>query len=332
MSLFVWYFGTRPPVPGRRRTTPSCSGRATGNCSTTSSSARCSPTISASICTARPRPIPSLAPPGCDAFYVLSPVPNLEGGQPTGRAGRALPRGASRASLEATLLPGLARQIVTSRVMTPQRFPATGCSSSRGAAFGLEPVLTQSAWFRPHNRSEDIERPVPRRRRHASGRRRARRAVLGAGSRQGGARCRAFAERLATRRRSTAHAARCCARGSRSFYAASLLLPRRVREPAYGALRLLPRSPTTPSTRRRRDRGALRRAARPAGPAYAGRPMTIPPTARFADRRARATRIPRALPEALLEGFGLGRRGARATRPSTICTPTPRASPAPSAR
>ena len=28
----------------------------------------------------------------------------------------------------------------------------------RGAAFGLEPVLTQSAWFRPHNRSEEVER------------------------------------------------------------------------------------------------------------------------------------------------------------------------------
>ena len=27
----------------------------------------------------------------------------------------------------------------------------------RGAAFGLEPILTQSAWFRPHNQSEDIE-------------------------------------------------------------------------------------------------------------------------------------------------------------------------------
>jgi phytoene desaturase len=31
-------------------------------------------------------------------------------------------------------------------------------SSFRGAAFGLEPILTQSAWFRPHNRSEEIDR------------------------------------------------------------------------------------------------------------------------------------------------------------------------------
>ena len=26
-----------------------------------------------------------------------------------------------------------------------------------GAAFGMEPLLTQSAWFRPHNQSEDIK-------------------------------------------------------------------------------------------------------------------------------------------------------------------------------
>jgi phytoene desaturase len=41
--------------------------------------------------------------------------------------------------------------------MTPQDFH-DDFNSFRGAAFGLEPVLTQSAWFRPHNRSEDIER------------------------------------------------------------------------------------------------------------------------------------------------------------------------------
>jgi phytoene desaturase len=28
----------------------------------------------------------------------------------------------------------------------------------RGAAFAMEPLLTQSAFFRPHNRSEDVER------------------------------------------------------------------------------------------------------------------------------------------------------------------------------
>jgi phytoene desaturase len=40
-------------------------------------------------------------------------------------------------------------------MMTPLDFQHR-LSSLRGAAFGLEPVLTQSAWFRPHNRSEEV--------------------------------------------------------------------------------------------------------------------------------------------------------------------------------
>jgi len=55
------------------------------------------------------------------------------------------------------VLPGLEQQIVTSRIMTPQDFHDR-LLSVRGAAFGLEPVLLQSAWFRPHNRSEEIDR------------------------------------------------------------------------------------------------------------------------------------------------------------------------------
>ena len=45
---------------------------------------------------------------------------------------------------------------MTSRLLTPQDFQDRLCSF-RGAGFGLEPLLTQSAWFRPHNRSEDVE-------------------------------------------------------------------------------------------------------------------------------------------------------------------------------
>jgi phytoene desaturase len=42
-------------------------------------------------------------------------------------------------------------------MLTPQDFQDR-LSSFRGAAFGMAPVLTQSAWFRPHNRSEDVAR------------------------------------------------------------------------------------------------------------------------------------------------------------------------------
>ena len=97
---------------------------------------------------------PSLAPPGCDAFYVLSPVPHLDSG--TDWAVAAEPyRAAIERELSRTVLPGLEHEIVSSRMMTPQDFQDT-LLSYRGAAFGMEPRLTQSAWFRPHNVSEDV--------------------------------------------------------------------------------------------------------------------------------------------------------------------------------
>jgi phytoene desaturase len=98
---------------------------------------------------------PSLAPPGCDAFYVLSPVPNLDGD--TDWLDKAEDyRAAIEKSLAETVLPGLGENIRTSRLLTPVDFRER-LLSVKGAAFGLEPVLTQTAWFRPHNRSEDIE-------------------------------------------------------------------------------------------------------------------------------------------------------------------------------
>jgi phytoene desaturase len=97
---------------------------------------------------------PSMAPPGCDTFYVLSPVPHLD--SPTDWAAMAEPyRQAIERRLESTLLPGLSGQIRTSRLMTPLDF-RDRLLSYKGAAFGLEPLLLQSAWFRPHNRSEDL--------------------------------------------------------------------------------------------------------------------------------------------------------------------------------
>lgn len=96
----------------------------------------------------------SLAPAGCDAFYVLSPVPHLASGTDWRKAAEPY-RAAIARELSATVLPDLENQIVTSHLLTPQDFQDR-LSSVQGAAFGLEPVLTQSAWFRPHNRSEEI--------------------------------------------------------------------------------------------------------------------------------------------------------------------------------
>ena len=98
---------------------------------------------------------PTLAPAGCDAFYALSPVPHLGAGIDWAARADAY-RAAIAARLEATLLPGLRDHVVTSMQMTPADF-ASRYRSVLGAGFGLEPVLTQSAWFRPHNRSEELK-------------------------------------------------------------------------------------------------------------------------------------------------------------------------------
>jgi phytoene desaturase len=97
----------------------------------------------------------SLAPPGCDAFYVLSPVPHLQSGTDW-RHEAEIYRQAIARHLQATLLPDLESNIVTSRMLTPLDFQ-NRLQSLHGAAFGMEPVLSQSAWFRPHNRSEEVE-------------------------------------------------------------------------------------------------------------------------------------------------------------------------------
>jgi phytoene desaturase len=96
----------------------------------------------------------SLAPPGCDAFYVLSPVPNLDSGTDWRVAAEPY-RAKIERFLSETVLPDLPAHVVTSRWMTPLDF-RDRLWSVKGAAFSLEPVLTQTAWFRPHNRSEEV--------------------------------------------------------------------------------------------------------------------------------------------------------------------------------
>ncbi|MEO1575053.1 MAG: phytoene desaturase [Pseudomonadota bacterium] len=97
----------------------------------------------------------SLAPEGCDTFYVLSPVPHLASGTDW-EAESERYRQLIQDRLDATVLPGLGDSIVSSHVLTPQDFQDRLCSHT-GAAFALEPELLQSAWFRPHNLSEEVE-------------------------------------------------------------------------------------------------------------------------------------------------------------------------------
>ncbi len=96
----------------------------------------------------------SLAPEGCDAWYVLSPVPHLGGPTDWASQGQAY-RDRIFEYLEERYLPGLRQHIVTERRIDPLHFRDT-LSSHLGSAFSVQPTLFQSAYFRPHNRSEDI--------------------------------------------------------------------------------------------------------------------------------------------------------------------------------
>ncbi|NWF68859.1 MAG: phytoene desaturase [Chloroflexi bacterium] len=98
---------------------------------------------------------PSMAPEGCEAFYVLSPVPHLGSGTDWTKAAKPY-RDAIMRFLEDNYLPDLQANIVAEHYIDPLHFQNT-LNSHMGSAFSVQPVLTQSAWFRPHNRSEDFE-------------------------------------------------------------------------------------------------------------------------------------------------------------------------------
>jgi phytoene desaturase len=96
----------------------------------------------------------SFAPPGCDSFYVLCPVPNLKGAVDWVFEG---PRLQARivAALDKTILPGLGACITSDFYMTPENFK-DDYLSAHGAGFSVAPLFRQSAWFRFHNRAEGI--------------------------------------------------------------------------------------------------------------------------------------------------------------------------------
>jgi phytoene desaturase len=155
MSLFVWYFGTRRQYADVAHHTILLGPRYQALLADIFDRKHLAADFSLYL--HRPTATdPSLAPPGCDAFYVLSPVPHLGSGTDWAATAERY-RQALEDSLGETVLPGLSQSLATSLVMTPQDFQDRYLSF-RGAGFGLEPVLTQSAWFRPHNRSEEVER------------------------------------------------------------------------------------------------------------------------------------------------------------------------------
>lgn len=98
----------------------------------------------------------SLAPEGCDSFYVLANVPNL--GKAPLDWNVVGPRYADWILdyLSRTYLPDVKRHVVTQRMFTPLDFKQE-LNAHLGTAFSLEPTLLQSAYFRAHNREKRVE-------------------------------------------------------------------------------------------------------------------------------------------------------------------------------
>jgi phytoene desaturase len=163
MSLFVWYFGTRRRYTGTplRHHNILLGPRYKGLLDDIFHRQRLAQDFSLYLHMPTLTD-PSLAPEGHELFYVLSPVPHLgtrdgsgdEPGIDWKTAARPY-RDRLLQYLEANYLPGLSDNLVVEHWIDPLHFRDT-LNSHLGAGFSLQPTLTQSAWFRPHNRSEEF--------------------------------------------------------------------------------------------------------------------------------------------------------------------------------
>ncbi len=98
---------------------------------------------------------PAFAPEGHESFYVLAPVPNLQGNVNWSEEGPAL-RDRIVEALDKTILPDLKNTIRSDFFMTPEDF-RDDYNSLHGAGFSIAPLLSQSAWFRYHNKAEGFQ-------------------------------------------------------------------------------------------------------------------------------------------------------------------------------
>ena len=153
MSLFLIYFGTRRKYPGMAHHTVVFGPRYREMLHEIFHG----PTLPPDFSLYLHQPTvtdPSLAPPGCESFYVLAPVPHLGAAaidwerESAGYADRIL------AALE-TILPNLRQEIVVRRIFSPLDF-RDKLNAFQGSAFSIAPRLAQSAYFRPHNRDPEI--------------------------------------------------------------------------------------------------------------------------------------------------------------------------------
>ncbi|MFK7845200.1 MAG: phytoene desaturase family protein [Rhodothermales bacterium] len=98
---------------------------------------------------------PDMAPPGCESIYILIPVSNLSAGTDWENNKDEFTERVLN-FLEAWGMDGLKENIEVQEVFTPLEFESE-LNAYQGNAFAIEPKLTQTAYFRPHNRSEDVK-------------------------------------------------------------------------------------------------------------------------------------------------------------------------------
>jgi len=158
MGLFVWYFGTK----GTRGLWPEVGHHTILNGPRYRGLIRdifLKGTLADDMSLYVHRPSvndPTVAPEGDDTFYALSPVPHLGHSDSVDWQTEAERyRQKVQAVLEDQLLPGLGAHLTASEVFTPNTF-RDRYLSPLGCGFSIEPRILQSAWFRPHNVSEEI--------------------------------------------------------------------------------------------------------------------------------------------------------------------------------
>ncbi len=310
MSLFVWYFGTKRRYEGVDHHTILLGPRYGGLLKDIFARKVLAEDFSLYI--HRPTATdPSLAPSGCDTFYALSPVPHLESGVDWEREAEPY-RQRIEKRLSQTILPGLRGEIVTSKLFTPLDF-RDRLHSIHGAAFSTEPLMFQSAWFRAHNRSEELKNLF----------------LVGAGTHPGAGVPGVImsARILDSWCPMPPHApdtdpvlseayGQCAAlirQGSKTFHAASRLLPEDVKRPAfalYAFCRLSDDAVDMEAGPLERRRAAVEKLKARLDLAYAGRPAGHAADIAFADM-VRRHAMPKALPLALIDGLAFDAEGGR---------------------
>ena len=159
MGLFVWYFGTKGTAlkwPGVGHHTILVGPRYKAHIADIFVKGKLAEDMSLYV--HRPSVTdPSVAPKGDDTFYALSPVPHLGFKNGVDWASEAEPyRQKMLKMLEERLLPGLGQHLSEQLVFTPETFQSRYLSPY-GSGFSIEPRILQSAWFRPHNVSEEAK-------------------------------------------------------------------------------------------------------------------------------------------------------------------------------